>query len=163
MKWVYIEDIAAAKDQDVEVRGWVYNTRSSGKIRFILVRDGTGILQTTIFSEREDDPLFRAFDRLTQETSVIVRGRVREDRRAPGGYELAVREVEILQIAENYPITPKEHSTPFLMEHRHLWLRSRKPHAVLKIRAEVIKAIRDFFDGRGFKLMDTPILTPAPA
>jgi asparaginyl-tRNA synthetase len=161
MKWVYIEDIAAAKDQEVEVRGWVYNTRSSGKIRFILVRDGTGILQTTLFSNREDDPLFRTFDRLTQETSVIIRGKVREDRRAPGGYELAVREVEILQVAEDYPITPKEHSTPFLMEHRHLWLRSRKPHAVLQIRAEVIKAIRDFFDGRGFRLMDTPILTPS--
>jgi asparaginyl-tRNA synthetase len=161
MKWVYVEDIAAYKDQDVEVRGWVYNTRSGGKIRFILVRDGTGILQATIFSQNDDDPLFRTFDLLTQETSLVVRGRVREDKRAPGGFELAVQEIEVIQVAQEYPITPKEHSTPFLMEHRHLWLRSRKPHAVLQVRAEVVKAIRDFFDGRGFRLMDTPILTPS--
>jgi len=161
MKWVYIEDIAAHRGQDVELRGWVYNTRSSGRIRFILVRDGTGILQATIHSESEGDPLYEKFDSLTQETSLVVRGRVREDKRAPGGFELGIREIDILQAAEDYPITPKEHSTPFLMEHRHLWLRSRKPHAVLQVRAEVVKAIRDFFDGRGFRLMDTPILTPS--
>jgi len=161
MKWVYVEDIAAFKDQDVEVRGWVYNKRSSGKVRFLLVRDGTGILQTTVFSPDENHPLFAKFDALTQESSLIVRGRVREDKRAPGGFELTLSEVDILQIASDYPITPKEHSTPFLMEHRHLWLRSRKPHAVLRIRAEVVKAIRDFFDDRGFRLMDTPILTPS--
>jgi len=161
MKWIYIEDIAAYMDQDVELRGWVYNTRSSGRIRFLILRDGTGILQTTIFSEREDDPLFRKFDELTQESSVIVRGRVREDKRAPGGFELGVREIDVVQIARDFPITPKEHSTPFLMEHRHLWLRSRKQHAVLEVRTEVIRAIRDFFDGRGFRLMDTPILTPS--
>jgi len=161
MKWVYIEDIAAYKDQDVELRGWVYNTRSSGKIRFLLLRDGTGIMQCTIFSKDENDPLFGKFDALTQESSLIVRGRVREDKRAPGGFELGVQDLEIFQIAKDYPITPKEHSTPFLMEHRHLWLRSRKQHAVLQVRAEVIRAIRDFFDGRGFRLMDTPILTPS--
>jgi len=161
MKWVYIEEIGAYKDQDVEVRGWVYNKRSSGKVRFILVRDGTGILQTTVFSQEESHPLFKKFDELTQETSLIVRGRVREDKRAPGGVELSLQDIEIIQIAQDYPITPKEHSTPFLMEHRHLWLRSRKQHAVLQIRAEVIKAIRDFFDERGFRLMDTPILTPS--
>ena len=161
MKWVYIEDIAAYKDQDVELRGWVYNTRSSGKIRFLLLRDGTGIMQCTIFSKDENDPLFGKFEALTQESSLIVRGRVREDKRAPGGYELGVQEIEIVQIAKDYPITPKEHSTPFLMEHRHLWLRSRKQHAVLQVRADVIRAIRDFFDGRGFRLMDTPILTPS--
>ncbi len=161
MKWVYIEDIAAYRDQDVEVRGWVYNKRSSGKVRFLLVRDGTGILQATVFSPEEGHPLFAKFDALTQESSLIVRGRVREDKRAPGGFELTLAEIEILQVAEDYPITPKEHSTPFLMEHRHLWLRSRKPHAILRVRAEVVKAIRDFFDGRGFRLMDTPILTPS--
>jgi asparaginyl-tRNA synthetase len=161
MKWVYIEDIAAHADQDVEIRGWVYNKRSSGKIRFLLVRDGTGILQTTVFSPTEDHPLFRTFDRLTQESSVVVRGRVRVDKRAPGGFELTLADIEVVQIAQDYPITPKEHSTPFLMEHRHLWLRSKKQHAVLQVRAEVIKAIRDFFDGRGFRLMDTPILTPS--
>lgn len=161
MKWVYIEDLAAHKDQDVEVRGWVYNTRSGGRIRFLIVRDGTGYVQATLFSKDETNPLFQTFDRLTQETSLIVRGRVREDKRAPGGYEISVAEIEIIQIAVDYPITPKEHSTPFLMEHRHLWLRSRKQHAVLQVRAEVIRAIRDFFDGRGFRLMDTPILTPS--
>ena len=161
MKWIYIEDIAGYKGQDIEVRGWVYNKRSSGKVRFLLVRDGTGIIQATIFSAEKEHPLFRTFDSLTQESSVIVRGHVREDKRAPGGHELTIQEIEILQVAQDYPITPKEHSTPFLMEHRHLWLRSQKQHAVLRIRAEVIKAIRDFFDGRGFRLMDTPILTPS--
>jgi asparaginyl-tRNA synthetase len=161
MKWVYIEEIGAYKDQDVEVRGWVYNKRSSGKVRFILVRDGTGILQTTVFSHEESHPLFKKFDELTQETSLIVRGHVCEDKRAPGGFELSLQDIEIIQVAQDYPITPKEHSTPFLMEHRHLWLRSRKQHAVLQVRAEVIKAIRDFFDERGFRLMDTPILTPS--
>ena len=161
MKWIYIEDIAGYKDQDIEVRGWVYNKRSSGKVRFLLVRDGTGIIQATIFSAEKEHPLFRTFDSLTQESSVIVRGHVREDKRAPGGHELTIKEIEVLQVAQDYPITLKEHSTPFLMEHRHLWLRSQKQHAVLRVRAEVVKAIRDFFDGRGFRLMDTPILTPS--
>jgi asparaginyl-tRNA synthetase len=161
MKWVYIEDIAGHKDQQVELRGWVYNKRSSGKVRFLLIRDGTGILQATIFGEEKEHPLFQKFDALTQESSVIIRGRVREDKRAPGGFELSIEDIEIIQVAKDYPITPKEHSTPFLMEHRHLWLRSQKQHAILQVRAEVVKAIRDFFDGRGFRLMDTPILTPS--
>lgn len=161
MKWVYIEEIASYKDQDIEIRGWVYNKRSSGKIRFLLIRDGTGILQATLFGSDEKNPLFKIFDKLTQESSLIVRGQVREDKRAPGGYELSIQDIEVLQIAKEYPITLKEHSSAFLMEHRHLWLRSRKQHAVLEIRAELIKAIRDFFDGRGFRLMDTPILTPS--
>jgi len=161
MNWVYVEDLGNHVGEDVEIRGWVYNKRSSGKVRFLLIRDGTGIVQVTLFSATKDHPLFREFDALTQESSVIVRGSVREDKRAPGGYELSLNELKTIQIAEDYPITPKEHSTPFLMEHRHLWLRSRKPHAVLQIRAEVVRAIRDFFDGRGFRLMDTPILTPS--
>ena len=161
MKWVYIEDIRHHCGDDIEVRGWVYNKRSSGKVRFLIIRDGTGLLQATVFSSEKDHPLFRQFDALTQESSVILRGSVREDKRAPGGYELNIKEMETLQIAQEYPITPKEHSTAFLMEHRHLWLRSRKQHAVLQVRAEVIRAIRDFFDGRGFRLMDTPILTPS--
>jgi asparaginyl-tRNA synthetase len=161
MEWVYIEDIAKYRDREIEVRGWVYNKRSSGKVRFLIVRDGTGLLQATGFSADQDAPLFRTFDSLTQESSVIVRGLVREDKRAPGGYELTLREIEVIQIAEEYPITPKEHGTPFLMEHRHLWLRSEKQHAVLQVRAEVVKAIRNFFDGRAFRLMDTPILTPS--
>ena len=161
MKWAYIEDIAGHLGQEVEVRGWVYHKRSSGKVRFLVLRDGTGLLQGTMYSADKDVPLFKIFDGLTQESSVIVRGRVREEKRAPGGCELDVEGIEVLQVASDYPITPKEHSTPFLMEHRHLWLRSQKQHAVLRVRTEVIKAIRDFLDGRGFRLMDTPILTPS--
>ena len=161
MKWVYIEDIGQYNEQEVEIRGWVYNKRSSGKVRFLLIRDGTGIIQGTIFSQDKDFPLFHVFDELTQESSLIVRGRVRADKRAPGGYELEVKEIEVIQIARDYPITPKEHSVPFLMEHRHLWLRSQRQHAILQIRAETVRAIRDFFNDRGFRLMDTPILTPS--
>ncbi|MGQ9801583.1 MAG: asparagine--tRNA ligase [Candidatus Saccharicenans sp.] len=161
MKWVYIEDISQYNGQEIEIRGWVYNKRSSGKVRFLLVRDGTGIIQGTIFHPDKDFPLFKVFDDLTQESSVIVKGKVREDRRAPGGYELEISDIEVIQIARDYPITPKEHSVPFLMEHRHLWLRSQKQHAILQVRAETVRAIRDFFDGRGFRLMDTPILTPS--
>jgi len=161
MRWVYIEDIEGQVGQEVEVRGWVYHKRSSGKVRFLVVRDGTGLIQGTMYGADKDAPLFKIFDDLTQESSVIVRGRVRREERAPGGFELEILAVEIVQIARDYPITPKEHSTPFLMEHRHLWLRSQKQHAVLQVRAEVVKAIRDFFDGRGFRLMDTPILTPS--
>ena len=161
MKWVYIEDIASFKDQEIEIRGWLYNKRSGGKIRFLLVRDGTGLIQGTLFDPEANKSLFEKFDKLTQESSLIVRGFVREDLRAPGGYELSITDIEILQIAEKYPITPKEHGISFLMEHRHLWLRSQKQNAVLQIRVEVIRAIRDFFDGRRFRLMDTPILTPS--
>jgi asparaginyl-tRNA synthetase len=161
MKWTYIEDISNFKDKEVEIRGWVFNKRSSGKVRFLLIRDGTGLIQGTIFSSKKDDPLFKKFDTLTQESSLIVRGQVKEDKRAPGGFELNIKDIETLQIADEYPITLKAHKTPFLMEHRHLWLRSQKQHAVLQIRTELIKAIRDFFDGRGFRLMDTPILTPS--
>jgi asparaginyl-tRNA synthetase len=161
MRWVYIEDIGAHVGESVEIRGWVYNKRSSGKVRFLLVRDGTGLIQATAFSAEKDNPLFAKFDQLTQESSVIVRGAVRAEKRAPGGYEMGLEELEILQVAQDYPITPKEHSTPFLMAHRHLWLRSQKQHAILQVRAEVVKAIRNFFDDRGFRLMDTPILTPS--
>ncbi len=161
MNWVYIEDIAGHLDREVEVRGWVYNKRSSGKVRFLIVRDGTGLLQATLFGEAKDQPLFETFDRLTQESSIVIRGRVRKDKRAPGGYEMTLTEIQVLQLAQEYPITPKEHSTPFLMSHRHLWLRSQKQHAILQVRAEVVRAIRDFFDSRKFRLMDTPILTPS--
>ena len=161
MKWAYIEDIADFKDQEVELRGWVYNKRSGGKIRFLMIRDGTGMIQATIYSSDKDHPLFLKFDQLTLESSIIVRGTVKEDKRAPGGFELGISEMEIIQIALEYPITPKEHGIPFLMEHRHLWLRSKKQHAVLQIRAELIKAIRDFFDSHGFRNLDTPILTPS--
>lgn len=161
MKWVYIEDLKGYQGQKVEIRGWLYNKRSSGKIRFLLVRDGTGILQATIYSSEKDHPLFAKFDALSQESSLKIRGKIKEDKRAPGGFEMEIDDIDIVQIAGEFPISPKEHGIPFLMEHRHLWLRSQKQHAVLQIRTELIKSIRDFFDGRGFRLMDTPILTPS--
>ncbi len=161
MKWVYVEDLEKNKENKVEIRGWVYNKRSSGKIRFLLIRDGTGILQCTMYSSDKNSPLFQKFDRLTQESSLILRGVIKKDKRAPGGYEMSIEEMDIIQIAEEYPITPKEHGISFLMENRHLWLRSQKQHAILRIRAELIKSIRDFFDNQGFRLMDTPILTPS--
>lgn len=161
MKWVYIEDLPKHENQQVEIRGWVYNKRSSGKIRFIIVRDGTGYVQGTIYSPKKDSPAFKKFDQLTQESSLYMRGQVRKEQRAPGGYEISVSEIEIIQVAKDYPITPKKHGISFLMKNRHLWLRSRKQNAILQIRTELIKAVRDFFDNRGFRLMDTPILTPS--
>lgn len=161
MTWVYIEDIAGYRDKDVELRGWLYNKRSSGKIRFLQLRDGTGLIQCTAFNPDKDNPLFKKIDSLTQESSLIVFGKVKEDPRAPGGFEIETSDIDIVQIADEYPITPKEHGTQFLMEHRHLWLRSRRQNAVLQIRVDVIRAIRDFFDGRGFRNMDTPFLTPS--
>ncbi len=161
MKWIYIQDIADFVGKEVELRGWVYNKRSGGKIRFILIRDGTGIVQGTLYSSEKDHPLFQKFDQLTQESSLVLRGIVKEDKRAPGGFELDITGLEIVQISPEYPISPKEHGIPFLMEHRHLWLRSRRQHAILRIRVELIKAIRDFFDSRGFMNLDTPILTPS--
>ncbi len=161
MSWVYIEDIAGYEGRKIEIRGWLYNMRSSGKIRFLLIRDGTGIIQCTAFNPEKDNPLFQKIDTLTRESSLIVHGSVRKDPRAPGGFELSIEDVDIIQVAAEYPITPKEHGISFLMEHRHLWLRSKKQNAVLQIRAELIRAIRDFFNGRGFRNMDTPILTPS--
>ncbi len=162
MKWVYIEDIANYVGEEVEIRGWVYNKRSSGRVRFLLVRDGTGIIQCTVYSPTKDHPLFEVFDELTQESSLIVRGKVKEDKRAPGGYEIELTDIKPVHIAKDYPITPKEHGVGFLMEHRHLWIRSSKQHAILRIRHEIIKAIRDFFDEeKKFTLIDSPILTPA--
>ncbi|MDR0311108.1 MAG: asparagine--tRNA ligase [Acidobacteriota bacterium] len=142
------------------MRGWVYNRRSSGKLQFILLRDGTGVMQCVAFKGNFTPERFAELDRLTQESSLEISGKVRRDPRSPGGYELDVTDFKIFQAAENYPITPKEHGTAFLMEHRHLWLRSSRQHAILKIRHEIIKACRDYFDDRGFTLIDTPIFTP---
>ncbi len=135
--------------------------RSSGKILFILVRDGTGIIQCVVEKSSVPEELFETASSLTQESSIEITGTVREDRRAPGGYELSVTGLKVIQIAENYPITPKEHGMPFLMDHRHLWLRSSRQHAIIKIRSGLIKFIRDFFDSRGFLCVDTPIFTPS--
>jgi len=156
----WIENVASHEGSEVTFRGWVYNRRSSGKLQFILLRDGTGVMQCVAFKGNFTPGQFEALDKLTQESSLIVRGKVRKDPRAPGGYELDLTGFEVVQVAENYPITPKEHGVAFLMENRHLWLRSARQHAILKIRHEIIKACRDFFDDRGFTLVDTPIFTP---
>jgi asparaginyl-tRNA synthetase len=156
----YIEELAAHEGETVELRGWVYNRRSSGKLQFVLLRDGTGVVQCVAFKGNFTPDAFAALDRLTQESSVEVTGKVRRDHRAPGGFEVDLTALGVVQTAADYPITPKEHGTAFLMEHRHLWLRSARQHAILKIRHEIIKACRDFFDDRGFTLVDTPIFTP---
>ncbi len=155
-----VERIGKYVGQEVTLKGWVYNMRSSGKILFILLRDGTGIIQCIVEKSSVSEELFETASELTQESSVEITGVVREDKRAPGGYELGVTDLRVIQIARNYPITPKEHGMPFLMDHRHLWLRSSRQHAIIKIRSGLIKFIRDFFDSRGFLCVDTPIFTP---
>ncbi|HDQ45399.1 MAG TPA: asparagine--tRNA ligase [bacterium] len=156
-----ISELSRHIGQEVTVRGWLYNKRSSGKLRFLLVRDGSGIVQTVTFQGDVSEAVFEASDRVTQESSISVTGKVAEDKRSPGGVELQVRDIQIHQIAPEYPISPKEHGSAFLMDHRHLWLRSSKQHAILKIRHEIIRASRDFFDSQGFVLVDAPIFTPA--
>jgi asparaginyl-tRNA synthetase len=162
MARIYIENLNQHEGGEVRLDGWLYNKRSSGKIRFLLLRDGTGVVQCVMVKGRVPDQVFDIFDTLTQESSLSVKGKVRKDDRAPGGYELDLLDIpKIYQIAEEYPITPKEHGVEFLADRRHLWLRSSRQHAILRIRHRIIKAIRDFFDGRGFTLVDSPILTPA--
>jgi asparaginyl-tRNA synthetase len=161
MAQTYIEDLKSHVGREVTIRGWLYNKRSSGKIRFLVVRDGTGLLQCVMVRGAVPDEVFSLFDTVTQESSLEVAGAVKADARAPGGYELELKGLAIVQVAKEYPITPKEHGVDFLMDHRHLWLRSERQHAVLRIRHRIIKAIRDFFDNRGFTLVDAPIFTPA--
>lgn len=156
----YIKDASKYVGKEVTVKGWLYNKRSSGKINFLLIRDGTGIIQSVAVRSEIPDEEFKLFDKITQESSIIVSGVIGEDSRAPGGYELSLKHIKIVQISEPYPISPKEHGVSFLMNKRHLWLRSKKQHAILRIRAEVINAVRDFFNNEGFILVDTPILTP---
>jgi len=157
----YVESIAQHEGQEVTIKGWLYNKTDKGKLQFLLVRDGTGIIQAVVLEDDVQPQTFEAAQMATQESSIIVKGTVRADKRAPGGYELAATELEVVQLAEPYPITPKEHGVSFLMDHRHLWLRSPRQLAILKVRAEVIRACRDYFDRNGFTLVDTPILTPA--
>ena len=161
---VTIDQVSLHAGETVTIPGWLYNIRRSGKIAFPILRDGTGILQCVAVKSQLPEDLFDKIKELTQESSIIVTGKVRAEPRAPGGYELDVENLEIVQRvpeSEPYPITPKEHGIDFLLDHRHLWLRSRKQHAVLRIRHEVIRAIRDYFDSNGFTLLDTPIFTPA--
>ncbi len=159
-----ISEIGKHDGQSVTIRGWLYNLRESGKLLFPQFRDGSGIIQGVVPKNAVKPEVFDAIKTLTQESSVIVEGKVRADKRAPGGYELDVGNVQVIQRvpeSDPYPITPKEHGTDFLMEHRHLWVRSQRQAAILRVRAEIIKAARDFFDERGFTLTDPPIITPA--
>ena len=160
MPWVYIEDLAAHVGEEVTLKGWLHNRRSSGKIHFLIVRDGTGICQCVASRADLGDEAFASADHLGQETSLEVTGTVREDKRAPGGYELTVSGFRIHSPATGYPIAPKEHGVAFLLNIRHLWIRSARQHAILRIRDEVVAACRDFFHERRFVLFDTPILTP---
>ncbi len=163
-----ITTISKLKDyvgQTVQLRGWVYNKRSSGKVKFLIFRDGTGpgagVLQVILVAGVAPEAAMQTFEKLTQESSITVTGKVREEKRAKGGFELDGESIEILQIANDYPLGPKEHGPDFLLSNRHLWLRSSRPHAILKIRARFIKAVRDFFDNDGFVLVDSPIFTLA--
>lgn len=155
-----IAGVGSFAGREVLIKGWVYKIRSSGKILFVLVRDGTGIIQCVVERESAGEELFESASRLTQESSIEISGDVKRDERAPGGYELGVTGLEVIQIAEKYPITPKEHGTTFLLDNRHLWLRSSRQQAILRVRAGLIRFIREFYDDRGFVNLDTPIFTP---
>ena len=159
MPSVYVNQLGQHVGKPVTIRGWVVTTRSSGKIAFLVVRDGTGYVQAVVARKEVSDVVWDAFGTLTQETSVAVDGEVRQESRSPGGYELTVSGLTIIGPSVDYPITPKEHGTQFLFEHRHLWLRSKKQVAIAKVRHAVIQAIHDFFDLDGFTHVDTPILT----
>jgi asparaginyl-tRNA synthetase len=161
METVRIKDLPKHVGETVVVSGWLYNKRSSGKLQFPIVRDGSGYVQCVVFKKEVDEATWNAADEVTQESSVRVTGTVRAEERAPGGVELGVEKFEIVDLARDYPITPKEHGTAFLMEHRHLWFRSSRQHAVLKIRSEIEQACRDYFYNNDFTLIDSPILTPA--
>lgn len=158
---IYISDLKDHVGQTIELKGWAYQTRSSGKVKFLELRDGTGIISCVFFLADCGQDSFDRFDQITQECSVAVTGTIRQHPKQPKVFEMGVKSFEIIGKSENYPITPKEHGTDFLMDNRHLWIRSKRQHAILKIRHEIIMAIRDFFDGRGFTLTDAPIFTPA--
>jgi len=161
---IRIQDIASYEGAAVTIQGWLYNRTDKGKLQFLQVRDGTGFVQCVVFKKDVSPEVFAAAQSLTQESSLVVSGTVRQDARAPGvpgGYEIGVTDLKIVQLAQDYPIQPKEHGVEFLMDHRHLWVRSQLQWAVLRVRATVIRAIRDWLDSHGFINMDTPILTPA--
>ena len=161
---ISITEAGAHAGETVEIAGWLYNLRRSGKIAFPILRDGYGLMQCVAVKSNLPEELFETIKNLTQESSLIVTGKIRAEQRAPGGFEMDIEGVQVLQRvseADPYPITPKEHGVDFLMDHRHLWLRSQRQHAAIKVRHEVIKAVRDYFDSHGFTLVDTPIFTPA--
>ena len=161
MARVYIEDIDKHEGEDVTIKGWLHNRRSSGKIHFLIVRDGTGFIQGVMSKAAVGDELFRTADHLSQETSIIVTGTARADPRAPTGYEIDIKRLDVVGGSHDFPITPKEHGVDYLLDRRHLWIRSERQHAILRVRHEIVNAVRDFFNGRGFILADTPIFTPA--
>src|SRR4249919_2248526 len=158
---VYIQDIGRHEGEEITLKGWLHNKRSSGKIHFLIVRDGTGFIQAVMSKAAVGEDVFRAADHLSQETSLTVTGTVRADARAPNGFEIDVREIQVVGGSKDYPITPKEHGVDYLLDRRHLWIRSERQQAILRIRHEIINAVRDFFNARGFILADTPIFTPA--
>ncbi|MHB1295298.1 MAG: asparagine--tRNA ligase [Anaerolineae bacterium] len=158
---VYVRDVANYVDQEITIKGWLYNKRDKGKLQFLLLRDGTGMIQAVANKRDLSEEAFAAALEITQESSVIATGKIRADDRAPGGYEMSLTDLRVVQLAQDYPITPKEHGIDFLMDRRHLWLRSSQQWAILRVRATVISAIRDWLDDHGFLLVDAPILTPA--
>ena len=163
-KVIQIKDIANYDGQEVTVRGWVYNRTGKGRLQFILLRDGSGQAQCVAFKKEMTPDEFEIARGLSQESSLIITGTVRADERAPGypgGYEIGIQQLQLVQQADDYPISPKDHGTEFLMNHRHLWVRSNRQWAILRIRATIIKAMRDWLDDQGFLLVDTPIITPA--
>lgn len=157
----YINEASQHEGKTVTVRGWVYNKRSSGKIKFMVLRDGTGLMQSIFFKGECEEASFEEFEKLTQESSVEVTGVIRKEPRSPGGYELGARTLKIVSVAEPYPISLKEHGVEFLMENRHLWVRSQRQWAALRVRSEIFRAIQEFFDNQGFVRFDAPILTPS--
>ena len=158
--WVRVADVGDCVGLEVTIKGWLAGRRSSGKIHFLTIRDGSGFIQGVMGRQDAPPEVFEAAGELTQESSIVVAGRVRADSRAPGGYELTLSDVKLIHHAEDYPITPKEHGVDFLLSRRHLWLRSRRQQAIMMVRSELIRAVREFFDARGFFPMDAPILTP---
>ena len=161
MQKIYITDLAKYVGQEITIQGWLYNKRSSGKLRFLVLRDGSGYLQCVYFKGNVTPEVFDLCDKIGQESAIEVTGKVKAEPRAVGGYELDATHLNVLHETHDYPITPKDHGIEFLMDNRHLWLRSSRQVAIMKIRHRIVKAIRDFFDNKGFTLMDAPILTPA--
>jgi asparaginyl-tRNA synthetase len=158
---VYIEDIGKHQGEEVTIKGWLHNRRSSGKIHFLILRDGTGFIQAVMSKAAVGEEVFKAADHLSQETSIIVTGTARADTRAPSGFEIDVKSYEVVSLAHDYPITPKEHGVDYLLDRRHLWIRTERQQAILRVRHEIINAVRDHLNTQGFILADTPIFTPA--
>lgn len=156
----YINELSRYVGEEVTLKGWLYNKRSSGKVKFLIMRDGTGMAQCIVFKGNVSEEVFNLAESLTQESSFEITGKVKAEPRSVGGYEVDVTDLKVISISSEYPITPKEHGPEFLMDHRHLWLRSKKQASILRVRHRIIKAVRDFFDNKGFTLVDSPIITP---